>query len=75
MFAKICPPHAEKWTNLQKYALETDPGAGCEKMHSVKITLSPYKCTMNSESVGGGIFEAMEKEVKTMPHGPEHADA
>ena len=33
---------------LQKYALETDPGAGCEKMHSVKIILSPY--TSESEA-------------------------
>ena len=26
---------------MRKYALETDTGAGCENMHSVKIILSP----------------------------------
>jgi len=41
VFAKICTPHAEKWTNLRKYALETDPGAGCENMHTVKIITIP----------------------------------
>ena len=45
----------------KKYALETDPGAGCENMHSVKIILSPYsdKGAMREAPVeAGGVARA-----------------